>query len=558
MKIPIRVSLALVLLLAGARVASANCATDDPDGSMTAAARASAEQSCTTAGSGCSNAANHGAYVSCIANAANELVSMGMLPKSCKGQVKKCAAKSVCGKPGFVSCCITNKKNVTSCKSKKSADACTAKNGTVSPCASCCDACPFPGSGPTCPGGATTTTAAPTTTTAGPTTTTAAPTTTTAAPTTTTHAPTTTTAAPTTTTAAPTTTTHAPTTTTAAPTTTTAAPTTTTTIPLSLKFTNVAGSTSCGGPGLSPVPAAPFTGELDSDTACSTKTNDMGRGCLYIGGGNGKAIPPGAVPSGATNYLNISGSNLVASNGTGTLDCTKAAGPSKVCLNNDALPACTQDANCGGFTNACHEKANCYFGPPLEFPNPLLTSLTTCAINVVQTNASGTGDPSTGNSSVSLPLASEVYVTGNLGSPCPKCTSTCTYGPKVGNSCISGGSSGTSQDCPPTRGGGAFQAPLAVTLNPLSTGTVSLTSASGNFCPMQKTPGAFGVSGSQCIKTIGNPSGNLTDGMPHSGGILASSFCIPTTTNSTIDGVADLPGPGLTSLPGTAQIVPTP
>jgi len=57
---------------------------------------------------------------------------------------------------------------------------------------------------------------------------------------------------------------------------------------------------------------------------------------------------------------------------------------------------------------------------------------------------------------------------------------------------------------------------------------------------------------------VGNPAGNLTDGAPHTGAILASAFCIPTTTNSTIDGVADLPGPGLTSLTGTAQIVPTP
>jgi hypothetical protein len=121
-----------------------------------------------------------------------------------------------------------------------------------------------------------------------------------------------------------------------------------------------------------------------------------------------------------------------------------------------------------------------------------------------------------------------------------------------------GGSSNTSQDCPPTRGGGAFQAPLSVTLNPLSTGTVSLTSATGSFCPSQKTAGAFGVTGVQCIKTVGTAAGDLTDGQPHSGAIIAAAFCIPTTTNSTIDGVADLPGPGLTSLPGTAQLVPTP
>ncbi len=330
---------------------------------------------------------------------------------------------------------------------------------------------------------------------------------------------------------------------------------------LSLKFTNIAGSTSCGSPGLSTPPAAPFTGKLFDDTGCSTPSSvaNLGRGCLYIGGGNAKAIPPGAVPAGATNYLDISGANLVASNGTGTLDCTKAAGPAKYCLNNDSLPACTSDANCGGYTMGCHEVANCYFGPPLEFPNPILSSLTTCVQNVIQTDGSGTGNPNTGDSSVTLPLSSWVYVTGNLGSPCPTCPSgTCTYGAKAGMACISGGSTNTSHDCPPERGGGAFQAPLSVTLSPLTTGSTSLTNAAGNFCPSQKTAGAFAIGTARCIQTTGNPAGNLTDGAPHAGAILAAGFCIPTTTNSTIDGVADLPGPGLTSLPGGAQIVPTP
>jgi hypothetical protein len=345
---------------------------------------------------------------------------------------------------------------------------------------------------------------------------------------------------------------------TASTTTTTSAVSTTTTQPLSLKFTNDPGTTSCGGAGLSPAPASPFTGKLFSDDTCSTQTNDLGRGCLYIGGGNAKAIPPGAVPSGATSYFDINGSNLLASDGTGTLDCTKAAGPGKYCLNNDALPACTSDATCGGLTAACHEAANCYFGPPLEFPNPILTSLSTCAINVVQTDGGGTGTPSTGDSSVTLPLSSWVYVTGNVTHPCPHCVgTTCEYGSGTG-SCVTTASSGTSQDCPPTRGGGAFQAPLSVTLSPLTTGSTSLTSASGNFCPSQKTAGAFAVSGARCVQTTGAAAGDLTDGLPHAGAILASAFCIPTTTNTTIDGVADLPGPGLTSLPGTAQIVPTP
>ena len=386
----------------------------------------------------------------------------------------------------------------------------------------------------------------------------------------------------------------AATTTTTTATTTTS--TTTTTHPPTearLAFTTTAGTTSCGGAGLAPGPSCSpvtCTGELDSDTTCSTKTNDLGRGCLYIGGGNAKAIPPGAVPAGATSYFDIVGTNLFASDGTGTLDCTKGAGPAKGCLNNDALPACTSDANCGGVTNACFPNANCFFGPPLEFPNPLLSSLTTCVLNVIKTDASGTADPSIGASSVKIPLASEVYVTGNLGSPCPHCVSgSCTYGANAKGACTTTSSSLTSQDCPPERAGGAYQAPLPVTLSPLNTSSSSLTSSTGKFCTDklctdnfapctmdtdctclnppactshvpcrdQLTNGAFGQTSAQCIKEAGSPAGDLSGGTAKPA-TLAAVFCIPSTTNSTIDGVADLPGPGATSLPGMAQLVPTP
>jgi hypothetical protein len=158
------IGLALSILLASGRLAFANCATDDPTGSKTAAARSSAEQTCAGMNMGCTTATTHGAYVSCIAHAANDLVTAGTLPKSCKGAVKKCAAHSTCGKPGAVTCCFTTTKG-TKCKIKKDAAHCTAKQGTVGTCDSCCDACPAPGSGPSCPVPTTTTTAPTTTTT---------------------------------------------------------------------------------------------------------------------------------------------------------------------------------------------------------------------------------------------------------------------------------------------------------------------------------------------------------------------------------------------------------
>ena len=53
----------------------------------------------------CTEKANHGRYVSCVAHVVNDLVDQG-LPTNCKGKLKRCAARSVCGKQdrGFHTC----------------------------------------------------------------------------------------------------------------------------------------------------------------------------------------------------------------------------------------------------------------------------------------------------------------------------------------------------------------------------------------------------------------------------------------------------------------------
>ena len=91
-------------LLASAPVAFANCAKDDPTGSKVLAARQQANSTCN-----CATATNHGAYVKCVAGVAKTLSSgtNPSLPKTCKGAVKKCAAKSTCGATGFSTCCET-------------------------------------------------------------------------------------------------------------------------------------------------------------------------------------------------------------------------------------------------------------------------------------------------------------------------------------------------------------------------------------------------------------------------------------------------------------------
>lgn len=114
----------------------------------------------------CAGARKHGAYVKCAATMAKTAVRSGTLSKACKGAVKRCAAQSTCGRPGFVTCCRTNAQGVQKCSIKRSAAACKPpKGGTacVGDRPSCCDAC----GGATCPPPATTTstTLRPTTTT---------------------------------------------------------------------------------------------------------------------------------------------------------------------------------------------------------------------------------------------------------------------------------------------------------------------------------------------------------------------------------------------------------
>jgi hypothetical protein len=123
------------VMLAAAAV-SARAACSDP--AAVAATRAAAEATCP-----CASATNHGQYVKCVAGVAKAAVAAQTLPANCKGAVVKCAARSTCGKAGFVTCCRT-KGTVTKCSTKSGAAACKApKGGTacVGVHPSCCDAC---------------------------------------------------------------------------------------------------------------------------------------------------------------------------------------------------------------------------------------------------------------------------------------------------------------------------------------------------------------------------------------------------------------------------------
>ena len=155
MRLLVRGTLGVLFLLGTAGVGYAGC---DPQGTDKAAvdgARAQVQTDCT-----CDHAdpptVNHGQYVSCAAGVAQTRTTDPTLPlpNNCKSAVKKCAARSTCGKGSTaVTCCALKSDGVTiKCKTKKDSAHCpTDRGAVVGVCASCCDACPAPGSGPTCP-----------------------------------------------------------------------------------------------------------------------------------------------------------------------------------------------------------------------------------------------------------------------------------------------------------------------------------------------------------------------------------------------------------------------
>lgn len=126
----------------------------------------------------------------------------------------------------------------------------------------------------------------------------------------------------------------------------------------------------------------------------------------------------------------------------------------------------------------------------------------------------------------------------------------CNYGANGGGICTTTNSALTTLDCLPSPG--TFVATLPISLNPLTAGSTTVTAADGNFCPAQNHPGAFGQPTTQAITRTGSPAGDLTDDMPHAS-TLVRNFCIPATSSPALDSLADLPGPGSSSLPGNAQ-----
>jgi hypothetical protein len=321
-------------------------------------------------------------------------------------------------------------------------------------------------------------------------------------------------------------------------------------VPLgSISFTINPGSPDCGGVRVTPGPAAPFSGEIDD--AMGVKLRDLGVGCLYLGGGNNGALPAAPIPAGGTSVLSVSGASglaltLAASDGSGPQDCTRGAGPDSHCANGnpgtDSMGACASDADCGGQIGSCLLDANCFFGPPLPV---FAGALSTCVFNVIQTDACGSADLVSMNSSLSTLLSSRLYLTGNSESPCPVCDSgTCSAGARAGDGCSG---TGPTSECPPL--GRHFVGNLPIALNPLTTASTTVTEPSGFFCAGQGSRGAFGRTETRTIRETGVPLG----GLPLTA-TLAGVTCIPATGNGLVDPILGLPGPAGISVSGAVNI----
>ena len=99
------------------------------------AARDKAEIQCP-----CAAATNHGFYVRCVRGVAKAEADALRLPRECKASVVRCASRSTCGRPGFVTCCRLDNLGQPHCSVKRSAANCKPP-ATIGTKPSCCDAC---------------------------------------------------------------------------------------------------------------------------------------------------------------------------------------------------------------------------------------------------------------------------------------------------------------------------------------------------------------------------------------------------------------------------------
>ena len=492
------VTAVLFAAICGPQAAAASCFDLAGSSESVSATRAQVANQCP-----CSSAVRRSDYMRCVRGVVNTAVDNGDLPRSCRGQVLKCARKSTCGYPaGYVPCCKTSASGTTRCSIKRSAADCTASSGTCTGYfSSCCESCTSGGCVIPTPTLTPTITSTPTIT-----------------------------------------------------------PTPTfppfcqsiANLPSQgrVPFTIDAGTADCGGPMLNPAPQPPVSGVVEDD---GVEIGELGLGCLYTG-----SLPGVKIPDGATSYLEAVGVGigtitLGPSVGTGPANCTKAAGPGRHCANGkpgtDGMGACTGDLDCPGVfpVGACVRDANCFFGPPIPVPE---AAVPVCIVGVFESDMCGAIDLTAGGeTTLTTFLTSRIYQSdGDFAHPCPRCLAgTCNSGANLGEACVTTSSTETSADCLPNPA--KFFATLPVVLPEVTTGTSELEAADSVMCP--GSFGAFGLLATRVAET-GSPLGATPGDLQRMS--IGGTFCVSPSGNGSLDFAAGLPGVGALSATGTMDL----
>jgi hypothetical protein len=297
-----------------------------------------------------------------------------------------------------------------------------------------------------------------------------------------------------------------------------------------------------------------FTATAGSGT-CGNTFRDMGGvtplknllcANLSLGGGLSQ-VPDNTTPSGSTNRFSLS-----------------CAGPS--CTVGPVSPA-TAAYDCSA--------TGCLFGTPLPISN---AGLSVCVTNTFSAPASGTLDTGSGDVTLDFELNSATVLTGNPTQPCPicavsvggaacsgslasPCTGVCDGSPNQGAACTTKNPNGLTSACPAPaaitgasrcyRGtnnngtcstgtncpGGTcalFIGNIAVSLNPLTTGTSTLASAAGTFCPGQGAAqqGAFKDDICRTGPNSGKPCQTGTSEAVDAANCGAGGLCRPGSLNN--------------------------
>jgi hypothetical protein len=176
--------------------------------------------------------------------------------------------------------------------------------------------------------------------------------------------------------------------------------------------------------------------------AMGVLVNNINCAGLYTGGGGNSVPLPFAVPDLGESITAISN-----------------------CMANVATIGPVTSAQTGSNRNC--SAAGCLFGAPLAVPNPGSTPTSVCVTNALSQAPAGEVDCGTGNTTLSAPLSSFLYLTGDTATdpmstipgiqPCPICSGNfCIGGPNNGMACTNGTSPTglgpaypTSHDCPP-------------------------------------------------------------------------------------------------------------